>query len=77
MFEVYYRAPEDANKESDLSVAVARFGGRLSFKECRGEPQCASVCLTYEFADRAGAEIAANAMRQLGEHVEGPVDYAA
>jgi hypothetical protein len=33
------------------------------------------VCLTFEFDDRTQAELAANALRQEGEHVEGPVDY--
>jgi hypothetical protein len=33
--------------------------------------------LTYEFDDRKKAMKAAEVLRQLGEHVEGPMDYAA
>ena len=34
-----------------------------------------SVCLTYEFDNLEQAEVAAELLRQLGEYVEGPVDY--
>ena len=33
------------------------------------------VCLTYEFDDFELAAKAADTLRQLGEQVEGPVDY--
>jgi hypothetical protein len=75
-FEVYYRAPRDLNREASISIAVERWGGQFEFVE---EPSPSdvsqAVILTYEFDDIAPAEAAASALRQLGEHVEGPCDY--
>jgi len=74
MFEVYYKAPVDRQREASLTDRVARFGGHLDFREetpgARG-----SVCLTYESDHLDRAEAAAETLRQGGEHVEGPVDY--
>jgi hypothetical protein len=75
MFEVYYRSPADPCKETCLSKQIERFGGRLSFCEVASKDGPPSVCLTYEFDDRTRAETAAQSLRELGEHVEGPVDY--
>jgi hypothetical protein len=33
MFEVYYKAPADSNREAALTQRVSRFGGRLDFRE--------------------------------------------
>jgi len=33
------------------------------------------VCLSFEFNDLERARVAAELLRQKGEHVEGPVDY--
>jgi hypothetical protein len=74
MFEVYYRAPEDPRKEAALTARVAGLGGRLSYREPPAEAGGA-VCLTYEFDGPGQAEVAAEALRGQGEHVEGPVDY--
>ena len=73
MFEVYYKPPTNPAKESALTKRVAALGGRLDFREEAGEH--VGVCLTYEFDDRESATRAADALRQLGEHVEGPADY--
>jgi hypothetical protein len=73
MFEVYYRPPVDAQKEAALTERVSKLGGRLSYRE---DPNGRTgVCLTYEFEDRDRAEAAARALREQGEHVEGPGDY--
>jgi hypothetical protein len=76
MFEVYYKAPADLEKEAALLKRVSKMGGRLDFRE---EPENNSgpqaVVLTYEFDDRDRADEAAEALRQQGEHVEGPQDY--
>lgn len=75
MFEVCYRPPADPAKEAKLTTQVAIFGGRLDYRE--DATANTGVCLTHEFADREKATQAAAALRQLGEHAEGPMDYAA
>lgn len=75
MFEVYYRSPADPAKEADLTSRVADFGGRLDYREDATEHT--GIILTYEFDDRDNAKKAADLLRQLGEHVQGPMDYAA
>jgi hypothetical protein len=74
MFEVYYRPPADSRKESALTAHVSQLGGRLSFREVPENSE-RGVCLTYEFDGQRQAEIAADALRAQGEHVEGPMDY--
>jgi hypothetical protein len=75
MFEVYYRPPEDPQKEAALTAQVSSLGGRLSYREPPGENGRGGVCLTYEFDDHDQAAAAASVLREQGEHVEGPVDY--
>jgi hypothetical protein len=75
MFEVYYQPPFDPSKESALSERVAAFGGRLDFREEADERGLGGVCLSYEFEELEQAVKAADVLRKLGEHVEGPVDY--
>ncbi|MGD9857071.1 MAG: hypothetical protein AB7U20_19150 [Planctomycetaceae bacterium] len=75
MFEVYYKPPPDPRKEADVTNRVARSGGRLSCRE-GDESGLRSICLTYEFDNLQRAEAAAQSLRELGEHVEGPVEYA-
>jgi hypothetical protein len=73
MFEVYYKPPRNRAKESALTERVTALGGRLDFHEEADEH--VGVCLSYEFDDLESATKAADALRQLGEHVEGPADY--
>jgi hypothetical protein len=75
MFEVYYRAPADARKEAELTQRVAGLGGRLDYREAPQTGTNGAICLTFEFDQRDRAEAAARALREQGEHVEGPVDY--
>jgi hypothetical protein len=75
MFEVYYKPPANPAKESAVANRVAALGGRLDYRENATEHS--GVCLTFEFDDREKATKAADGLRQLGEHVEGPVEYAA
>ena len=75
MVEVYYRPPADARKEAALTARVADLGGQLSFREVPEKGQAGGVCLTYEFDKPGRTELAAAALRDQGEHVEGPVDY--
>ena len=75
IFDVYYKRPSNPAKESSLTSRVAAYGGRLDYREDATEHT--GVCLTYEFDTWDKASEAAEALRQLGEHVEGPMDYAA
>jgi hypothetical protein len=75
MFEVYYKPPADPVKEAGLTKRVASLGGRLDYREDAQEDGLGGVCLTYEFDDFEMAAKAADELRQVGEHVEGPVDY--
>ncbi|MBI2803469.1 MAG: hypothetical protein HYX68_00615 [Planctomycetes bacterium] len=75
MFEIYYQRPADPSKETALTTRVAAFGGRLDYRE--DETDHTGIILTYEFDDRANAMKAADLLHQVGEHVVGPMDYAA
>jgi hypothetical protein len=75
MFEVYYRLPADAARESALARFVSNLGGRLDYREAPAEGRPGGVCLTFEFNDIDVARGAAEALRSEGEHVEGPVEY--
>jgi hypothetical protein len=75
MFEVFYRPPADPPREAALTARVARLGGRLDYREAPAEGQPGGICLTFEFEDLGRARAAAETLRALGEHVEGPVDY--
>ena len=72
-FDLYYKPPASPAKEEMLTQRVKALGGRFDFRE---EPAGTGVCLTYEFDDSHKAEYAAGLLRQQGEHVEGPYDYA-
>jgi len=75
MIEVYYLPPVDAARETRLDVLVARYGGRLDFREAPEVDSSPNVCLTYEFPELARAEAAAGELRAAGAHVEGPYEY--
>jgi hypothetical protein len=75
MFEVFYKPPANPVKESAVTNRVKALGGRLDYREDPGENGLEGVCLTYEFNDLELATKAADTLRQLREHVEGPVDY--
>lgn len=75
MFEVYYKPPTNSLKEAAITDRMAALGGRLDFREDADERGQEGVCLTYEFEELELAAKAAEVLRQLGEHVEGPTDY--
>ena len=75
MFEVWRKRPGNPVTEAALTNRVTSFGGRFDYREEATEHT--GVCLTYEFDNWDRAAQAAEALRQLGEHVEGPMDYAA
>ena len=55
MFELYYRGPDVAARESRLTADVIAAGGRFDFREPSGVDG-SSICLTFEFESRAQAE---------------------
>jgi hypothetical protein len=73
--EVYYPPPPNDKREAALAASASEFGGRAGFREVGNENGSGSICLTYEFDDVAQANCAAEALRDRGEHVEGPVEY--
>jgi hypothetical protein len=73
MFELYYTPPYDPDREARLTEQVASVGGRFDFWE---EEPGRYICLTYEFDDWEQAEHAADILRQKGESVKGPQQYA-
>ena len=76
MFEVLYGAPSNLEKEAQIASVLAEFGGRMTFKEEPSTDRLSqAVCLTCEFDDYPAAEAAAIRLRELGEHIEGPMDY--
>jgi hypothetical protein len=76
IFEVYYKSPPDDEREENITGLVIKRGGRLDYRESPSGEEIGSICLTYEFDDRHAAESAAEFLRQQGEHVEGPMEYA-
>lgn len=75
MFEVYYLPPSDPAREELLTAIAVRYDGWLDFREAPELDGSHNVCLTYEFSSQELAEVAAQQMRSLGEHVEGPYQY--
>lgn len=72
MIEVWYRKPQDVEREHAIRTCVSDFGGELTCREDEGEN---SICLTIEFPDWNSAQKASANLRHLVEHVEGPIDY--
>jgi hypothetical protein len=75
MFEVYYKPPLNPTKEAAFTDRVTALGGRLDYREDANGNGLSGICLTYEFDNLDAARRAADTLRQLGEHVEGPMDY--
>jgi hypothetical protein len=76
MFEVYYKRPQDPEREARLTEQVVALGGRFDcWEESEIPGVCDYVCVTYEFDDWRQADVAAEILRGQGEHVEGPCDY--
>jgi hypothetical protein len=75
MIEVIYRAPRDSGREERVAAAVGPLGGMLTFVEGPSSEKARTICLTYEFSDLQAASNAADRLRALAEHVEGPSEY--
>ena len=73
-FDVYYRRPQDNEREANIITQVTCRGGRLDYRETTGQDD-GTVCLTFEFEAESSAEEAATALRECGEHVEGVYGY--
>jgi hypothetical protein len=74
MFEVYYRAPTDNEREARITAEVKAAGGWFNYRELPTEHSQAIV-LTFEFNNRVVAGKLADSLRARGEHVEGPANY--
>lgn len=75
-FELYYAGPEDEAHNQRLLTSVQPFGGRLTFREpAESQTHSDATCLTFEFANHHDADAAAKALRELGQHIEGPFEY--
>ena len=74
MFELYYPKPADKEREDKIISNVSAAGGHLDYRETTDEPN-GSICLTFEFENEEKAELAATALRESGEHVEGVCTY--
>jgi hypothetical protein len=75
MFEVLYKPPADAAKESALAREISALGGRLDYREEPQEVGRGGICLTFEFDDLDSAAQAAAKLRERGVTIEGPADY--
>ena len=76
MIEVYLPEPEEPSEERRVVELAQAAGGELTFREARGNTGVArGVCLTIEFPEESSASGAADAIRGLGLHVEGPGEY--
>ena len=75
MIEVLYRLPTDTSKEAQVVTEATKFGGVLTHREHPPAGPSQAICLSVEFKTRQSAERAANNLRLLGFHVEGPMDY--
>ena len=73
--EVYYASPKDIDREKRISKIASDVGGQLTFWDKSASDASRAICLTYEFANLSAATKAADRMRNIGEHVEGPADY--
>ena len=75
-FDLLYKLPRDPARERRLTDDVAAHGGRLNHAdETAIEHISNTICLTYEFDDLSTAERCADALREHGEHIEGPYEY--
>ena len=70
MIEIYCTVPHNQATSSAVAAVVRQHHGEITFFE-----EDARVCLTAEFYELDDAESAADAVRTLGLHVEGPGDY--
>ncbi len=73
MIEVYYDPPNQPVREAAIDTVVAAHHGRPDYREALSPS--IGICLTYEFPTWVDAEQAADALRNAGEHVEGPSRY--
>ena len=72
--EIYLPQATSADRVKQITELVESSGGRLDFRESTGLNHEAT-CLTFEFDTLPEAEVAAAAIRDLGEHTEGPFAY--
>ncbi len=75
-FDVRYGRPRNPEREQRVAAEAAKHGGALQYvDETQVSGDVNTVCLTFEFADKASAKQAAKIIAASGEHVEGPYSY--
>ena len=72
MIEVYFSV-EDAMSKHDTIAQCEALGGQVTFRE--GTIDSRPFILTVEFSNDVAASSAADELRDLGFHVEGPGSY--
>jgi hypothetical protein len=73
MFEVYYLALQDDEREARILSEVEAGGGHLDFWEKMNSDH--TIILTYDFPDLGQAQSVMAKLQEVGEYVEGPQDY--
>ncbi len=73
MFEVYYLAPQDNEREARILAEVEAGGGRFDFWEEMNSGR--TIVLTYDFSELEQAQSVMAKLQQAEEYVEGPQDY--
>lgn len=72
IIEVYYKKPENEEREHAISECASEYNGAITFRE---DDNAESVCLTIEFPYWENAKDAGLKLSESGEHVEGPMTY--
>ena len=65
-----------SDREPAIVAKAMELGGTYAYREDRGGDSFGRlVTLTFEFEEEAAAQQAAEAIRAMGEQVEGPMPY--
>lgn len=75
MIEVYYRKPEDQDRERRIVERTSRLRGLVTDRDDLAGPAGNQICLTIEFWTLEDAETASTEFREAGERVDGPSEY--
>lgn len=72
--EIFLPLATSAERVKEITEFAESSGGRLDFREPAGV-NGESTCLTFEFDSLSASEALATAIRERGEHTEGPFTY--
>ena len=71
MLEVWLSSPPDDLRLNAMEECIARRGGRTTYREANTQ----ATCFTIEFDGWDVAKSAGQELRDLVDHLEGPVEY--